>query len=105
MAKIAGSLWIEGATLHFVADDLSEWSYAGDVIASGVAGLPGSLWVDGDYLYYIDASSVERRIPNVLIKTTTGLAGSIWIDAQRLLSYLAPDRSHHQAHGDVPHSD
>src|SRR4029077_1482835 len=105
MAKVAGSIWVEGDFLHFVAEDLSEWQYAGESITVGSPALPGSLWVEGDYLWYVDASSVERRITNVFVKTTTGIEGSVWVDLQKNISWLGSDKAHRRGHSDTPHTD
>ena len=124
MAKIAGSVWIEGINLHWVDENGKEWYFPGTLVASGSPGFEGSVWIEGDDLHYIDANDDERKVYGPLGSVQSALEGSAWVQSvTHLISWItestlknvsAHDDTAHEDdhgdetysdHGDVPHSD
>lgn len=57
----AGSIWVEGNSLHWIDQDGYERLYEGTVSGTS-SGPAGSAWVEGGYIHYIDQSGQERII-------------------------------------------
>lgn len=83
MAKTPGSIWVDGAQLHFVDKNGAQWYFTGtDTGASVGSAVQGSFWVSGDFLYYISgAPATCRRLPATVVAYRAGAtAGSPWVD-------------------------
>ncbi len=133
MAKVPGSVWIEGTEIHIVTAGLSEYKWEGTYVTAPAGAIPGSLWVEGDNLHYIDALGSERFVNGPNSGARVGLAGSIWQEslfiawltetyANKIVGHndvthvdhedtyathtdVAHGDSHTDTHGDVAHSD
>src|SRR3954463_4495656 len=113
MAKIAGSVWVDGSTLHYVDKNNAEWFFTGTVVASP-AGAPvvGSIWVSGSFVNYIDSLNRVRQLPVVLVTSRVGVgavSGSIWVDTAAntnfSLHFIDASQNEQAAHGDGGHTD
>lgn len=124
--KTAGSLWIEGDYLHWVADTQSEWRYLGLEVATPAGATVGAFWVEGSDARYVDASGVERRCLGTVVEDHVGATpGVVWMEAylhwirqtaggreyRGFANIAAQDvphvdiPAHDDAHVDTPHND
>jgi hypothetical protein len=119
--KTAGSLWVEGADLHWVDASKNEWAFTGTSNGSpGGGALPGSIWAhsSGNGLHYIDASGVDRIVTGTAGHSDAGaVAGSLWVQGSYL--YFVPaspnayqchldthaNAGHVNSHSNVAHND
>lgn len=104
MAKRAGSLWVEGAELHYVDSVGNEWYIAGDYWGS-TAGKPGSLWIGPDaYMYYSGSNGLKYRVPLQNVHSDAAAQkASIWVEGNYL--YYAIGGAKYWTHGDYSHAD
>jgi hypothetical protein len=118
MAKVAGSLWVTGDYLHFVASNGVEYrfggAYGGGYIA---AAIPGSIWIEGDYIKWITATGYSVYVPTAGVSSPAGaISGSIWVDdtgvanttTSTQLRIIAASGPYHRVayvHEDAAHSD
>ena len=79
---LAGSLWVEGAELHYIASAGVEYAGTGTSVSTPSGAVVGSLWQEGENLFYIDASGVKRQVLKMSLgaKSAPAVAGSVWVD-------------------------
>ncbi|TSA40200.1 hypothetical protein D4R30_00050 [archaeon] len=109
MAKVAGSLWVEGATLHYVDANGREWEIVGHfwAVVGGYGALAGSIWIEGDTLHYVDSvGNLEYWCEHIVQVggPSGGIPGSIWVEGT-LLHWLRPGPLEVWFHNDQAHSD
>ena len=115
MAKLPGSIWVEGDTLRYIDGSGVEWqSPAYYLWPCGAGAKPGSIWIEDDSIRYVnEAGTVEWGIwenPNVAKPYTGGISGSLWVESN-LIHWLNPsnERDNHWdvapvvGHGDIAH--
>jgi len=128
MAKLAGSLWVEGNELHYVDQFAREWYVPGTLMKNQVA-KPGSIWIDptNHYLMFMNeaGNQVYTAAPCGDVSTPNMAAknGSLWIsnvnnqltwitelnaNAQHVVrahNDIALVNTHTDTHSDSPHVD
>jgi hypothetical protein len=115
MAKVPGSLWVEGANLHYVDSAGVEWGTvpAGSQGAAPNNAVKGSLWIEGEdantaLLCYVsdEGTPLIRYVPTAWVTHRDTLRqGSLWVSSTAANSYqlhvsLWPNIEH-VVHGDV----
>jgi hypothetical protein len=85
MAKVAGSLWVDGTQLHYVDKSGNEWYFVGTAGSTPAGAIVGSIWVDSasSTIHYIDSVGVDRAVAVEAGANRAGagaLPGSIWVD-------------------------
>lgn len=120
MAKVAGSIWVEGLDLHFIDQFNREWYYPGYGLKVATA-QPGSIWIQSgahpeQYLLYINegGTAVYYISPygDALIPASVQM-GSLWIGQDNQIHWAGitwssdPNyRYNVRGHNDVaPHTD
>ena len=131
MAKVAGSIWVEGNNLHFVDQYNREWQCPGRLAKAVSGAKAGSIWVDptNAWLYFVNEAGTEIYWPypygDALVPINSQ-AGSLWVAQDNQLHWLAGPwtndpvnyrlnvRSHYDqatvnthtdTHSDTPHTD
>lgn len=128
MAKVPGSIWVEGDDLHWVDQFGREW-YTTAIGVKAVAGRPGSIWIDpnNQYLMYMNERGDVACTPNIpwgdALAPINARFGSIWIGQDNQVHYIgiqydanyrynvrihndqAVVNNHTDAHQDSPHVD
>lgn len=107
MAKIAGSIWIHGNTLHFIDQNGGEWQWNG-VYVRDQAAKPGCLWIEGPYIRYINEYGNQiYQVEGPNFGAVAGAKdGSLWIDsAITRLMWISNGSERRYAHHDVAHVD
>lgn len=80
-AAPAGSLWIEGQSIHWTDGSTEYWFDSVDLVDSGSPGDPGALWIESSFLHWIDENDDERRRQGNLVNSNPeGPKGSLWIE-------------------------
>jgi hypothetical protein len=118
MAKKAGSLWVDGTTLHYVDKVGVEWFFTGTAGSTPAGAKIGSLWIDDSTstMHYIDGSGVDRAVKVSAVADRSGvgaLKGSFWVETTANTNYSlhgvdnvhVEQAAHDDTHGDVAHSD
>lgn len=79
---VVGSMWVEGAELHYIASDGTEWAETGASQATPPGAVAGSIWSESDWVSYIDGPGVERRISRTSMPAVPSGAidGSLWLE-------------------------
>ena len=85
MVKVAGSMWVDGSTLHYIDPLGSEWYFTGTAGTTPGGAIVGSIWVDSGNgtIHYIDASGVDRAVAVESGSSRSGVGavrGSLWVD-------------------------
>lgn len=104
MAKKPGSLWVEGAELHYVDSISREWFLQGEL--GGASGAkPGALWIGTDgYLYYVGANGLKYRVWWQTMHTdAASTKANVWIDGNYLFHSYGSTK--YWEHGDYSHAD
>lgn len=109
MAKVPGSIWVEGITLRFVDKDEDEWSFTGTLIGAAAGSVNGSIWITTTTVRYI-ANNQQYQVPSSLVATRSGsVAGSIWVannvTDNTALRFISSGGVEYMCHSDVAHSD
>jgi hypothetical protein len=131
MAKVAGSIWVEGNDIHYVDQFAREWMMVG-ILVGAVTAKPGSLWFSTtDYIFHYinEAGDGHYRIASqpLNVPNANAVAGSLWIGEDNCIHWInffragAPNwhshshidvppvsshvDTHTDTHGDTPHSD
>jgi hypothetical protein len=131
MAKVAGSIWVEGNRFHLIDQFNREW-YLNGIFIKNVTARPGSFWMEattGNMHFVNEAGTAVYRLPSVFRKylPLTAKTGSIWLGGDTIglnnvfswvrpwdgsqnaefLSYIyvAAVSTHTDTHGDAAHSD
>lgn len=80
---VVGSIWVEGADLHYIASTGVEYAGTGTSISTPSGAVVGSFWAEGENLFYIDASGVKRLVLKTALgaKDAGALTGSVWVDS------------------------
>ena len=78
----SGSMWVEGAELHYIAGDGVEYAETGTSVATPPGAIVGSYWIESPDVLYVDASGVKRRISKTSLgaKPAPAIIGSNWED-------------------------
>jgi hypothetical protein len=133
MAKVAGSIWVEGNDLHYIDQFNREWYNPGFFIKTISAGpKPGSIWQDSGTtagIYWVNeaGTAIYRTPVNFVKKVPLGMPiTSLWVDGALLYWLWYFDGSNNQelnnhwdvalvnthgdshvdgAHIDTPHND
>lgn len=127
MAKVAGSLWVEGNDLHYVDQFNREWKIVGSGVIATSGKKPGSIWVETNthgIRYINEAGTAIYATPITWTAWAPGNTreGSIWIGQDNLLHWLKDAGNgyksnvvahtdvpavagHDDTHGDSPHTD
>jgi hypothetical protein len=113
MAKLEGSLWVNGDNLHYVDHNGHEWRLTGWVSRPNPGGVAGSIWVEGHYLAWVSENGANIcafqtdpiAAPWVLgVTGPAAIEGSIYHYAG-FFTYVGAPPSHTWAsHWDVAHS-
>jgi hypothetical protein len=114
MAKVAGSIWVEGSDIHYIDQFGREW-YCPAYGIKGSSAQPGSIWVDPNdhYLYYTDVNGTVcyTQTPwGDALAPANAVVGSIWVGSDNQLHWIAPYDANYKhnvrAHNDTAaHSD
>ncbi len=103
MAKIAGSIWVDGITFHYVDKNGAEWTFTGVDTGASVGSVVGSFWIsDVDAtIRYIDNVNHQRKIisiPGVNRTDVGAIIGSLWVESTANTDYSLTfiDASHIQ---------
>jgi hypothetical protein len=96
MAKVAGSIWVEGNNLHYIDQFNREWYMVG-IFSKAATAKPGSIWIGADqFLYYINEAGNGVYYPSPygdqLIPSSARM-GSLWIDADNQIHWAGVDHS------------
>jgi len=91
MAKVAGSLWVEGNDLHYIDQFNREWYMVG-IFIKNQAAKPGSLWLDttSQIIYYVNEAGNQIYRPYGWGDQTipiNAVIGSIWIDTDNQIHW------------------
>lgn len=81
--RVAGSLWVEGTEVRYVASDKTIWGGTGTAISTPVGAIPGSMYQSGTLIVYIDASGTKRRLQDTgsaVATSTDAILGSMWLN-------------------------
>jgi len=121
MAKLAGSLWVEGDYLHYVDSNAAEWiATVASASATPAAGAkPGSVWIESTtgYLCYVTESGALiykfTQYPGpIQAAAANAINGSIWIESNLIRFVFQPyeyglhyDVAPVSGHGDIAHVD
>src|SRR5262245_25856378 len=84
MAKVPGSLWVEGTFLHFIDQYSREWRYPGNYNGSPSGARPGSIWTYQGYLFFIGQDGLKYYV-NAFgdqISPKSSRPGSLWVETQ-----------------------
>lgn len=112
MAKVKGSIWIEGTYLHFVNASGVEYRYPGTYVGNP-GGIPGSIWLEGSYVHFIISTGQEYYLASRSSQSAPGaVRGAIYIEGNRInVGYTGTlELTHHSdtgysdGHSDVAHS-
>ena len=105
MAKIPGSIWVEGTGLHYIDNTGDEWYYTGTYIASSTGAIPGTIWVQSssNSLRYVDGVGDVREIADAASVISGGVAGSLWIEGGKI-HFAASNIQEKEGHTDVAHT-
>lgn len=106
MAKVGGSVWIDGATFHFVSYDGASYTITGTYVGSGAGTVNGSIWIDGDTIHFIGGDNNHYTLPSSAYAARSAVAGSIWVDngnyvANKALRYISASAVERYMHYDV----
>ena len=120
----AGSCWVSGQYLYFLASSTAEYRYLGTYEATPAGAKKGSCWLDASgYIHYIDENGDQRYLSFAIDTTGVGSAtsrGSLWVETSRLKAIDSSNRklnyhtdvsfssssfssSHGDTHGDSAH--
>lgn len=127
MAKVAGSIWVEGNNLHFIDQFNREWQNPGSVIKAVSGAKAGSIWIDptDHLLYFVNEAGNGIYRPYGYGDAVAPLAskpGSLWIGADNQIHWIttldatqnhnvrahydqATVNTHTDTHSDTPHQD
>jgi hypothetical protein len=107
MAKLPGSVWIDGASIRFIDANGIEYYYIGTSVGV-VSAVNGSVWQENDLLCYVDAGSEKRYLTGINEGAVSALAGCIWIEASRIKTVSGGGNKfsyHSDSHTDGGHND
>lgn len=114
MAKVAGSVWIEGNEFHYVDQFNREWYLPGVFVKAVSGAKPGSMWVDqqgggGQTLMFVNEAGTGVYYPAPYGDKAAPIAaifGSAWIGEDNFFRYIgipidANNRYNIRLHNDV----
>jgi hypothetical protein len=87
MAKVAGSIWVEGNDLHYVDQFGREWYCPGYGVKAVTGAKPGSIWIEpsNHYLYYVNEWGTGIYYPypwGDAFSPINVRTGSLWVDTR-----------------------